>query len=69
MRDALEENNVAALKADWTRRDETITQELQAHGRAGVPLYLYYPANSEEEPSTLPSVLTPGIVLARVQKQ
>lgn len=63
VRKALEENNVAALKADWTRRDDAITKELQAHGRAGVPLYLYYPADRDGEPNTLPSVLTPGVVL------
>ena len=66
VQDALEQNNVAVLKADWTRRDEAITRELQAHGRAGVPLYLYYPADSEGKPTTLPSVLTPGIVLAQL---
>ena len=69
VRDALEQNNVAALKADWTRRDEAITKELQAHGRAGVPLYLYYPPDSEAKPSTLPSVLTPGIVLAELDRR
>lgn len=67
VRDAIEKNNVAALKADWTRRDEAIAKELQAHGRAGVPLYLYYPANHEGEPSTLPSVLTPRVVLAELR--
>ncbi|MEM7437843.1 MAG: protein-disulfide reductase DsbD domain-containing protein [Myxococcota bacterium] len=66
VRDALARYNVAALKADWTRRDEAITRELQAHGRAGVPLYLYYPADGEGEPSTLPSVLTPSMVLAQL---
>ncbi|MEM7136980.1 MAG: thioredoxin family protein [Myxococcota bacterium] len=69
VRDALAKYDVAALKADWTRRDEAITKELQAHGRAGVPLYLYYPADQEGKPSTLPSVLTPGIVLAQLSRR
>lgn len=64
VRDGFAKHNVATLKADWTRRDETIANELQAHGRAGVPLYLYYPPDRPGEPNTLPSVLTPGIVLA-----
>jgi thiol:disulfide interchange protein/DsbC/DsbD-like thiol-disulfide interchange protein len=30
------------LVADWTRQDPRITQELNRHGRNGVPLYLVY---------------------------
>jgi thiol:disulfide interchange protein DsbD len=36
--------NVALLRADWTRRDPQITAELQRLGRQGVPVYLVYPA-------------------------
>jgi len=42
---AFEEENVTYLEADWTNRDETIASALAEHGRAGVPLYLFYPAD------------------------
>ena len=60
---AFAKHKVVAMKADWTNRDETIAQALESHGRAGVPLYLYYPSGAGRQPTTLPSVLTKGIVL------
>jgi thiol:disulfide interchange protein DsbD len=33
----------AVLKADWTHRDEAIRAELARFGKAGVPLYLWFP--------------------------
>jgi thiol:disulfide interchange protein DsbD len=55
------------LKADWTRRDAGIAQTLQAHGRAGVPLYLVY-GKGGGEPQTLPQILTSGTVVAALNK-
>lgn len=55
------DNGVAYLKADWTARDSVIAAELAAHGRSGVPLYLYY-APGASEPVVLPQLLTEGIV-------
>jgi thiol:disulfide interchange protein len=52
----------AYLKADWTRRDPVIAADLARFGRAGVPLYLVYPA-SGGAPVVLPSILTEGMVL------
>ena len=49
------------MKADWTNRDAVIAKELADHGRAGVPLYLLYPANGGE-PKVLPQLLTEGLV-------
>jgi thiol:disulfide interchange protein len=63
VQDAFAKHKVVPLKADWTNRDEVIAQALEAHGRAGVPLYLFYPGGAGRQPSTLPSVLTKGIVL------
>lgn len=40
---AFAEGGVVALRADWTRRDADIAQELGRFGRNGVPLYLVYP--------------------------
>ena len=53
--------HVAYLVADWTNRNPEITSLLQAHGRSGVPLYLYYSSKSET-PVVLSQVLTPGEV-------
>ena len=41
---------------DWTRPDPDISRFLEKHGRAGVPLYLYYAPG--EEPVVLPQILT-----------
>ncbi|HEY1256566.1 MAG TPA: thioredoxin family protein, partial [Terracidiphilus sp.] len=69
--EALAQRKVALLRADWTRRDEAITQALNALGRSGVPAYaLYVPG--ETNPRLLPEVLTPGIVtdaLGQLPKQ
>jgi thiol:disulfide interchange protein/DsbC/DsbD-like thiol-disulfide interchange protein len=58
--------HVAYLVADWTRRDPAITALLSAHGRSGVPLYLYY-APGAAEPKVLPQILTEGEVLAALE--
>ena len=53
-------HNVALLVGDWTDRDPAITALLAANGRAGVPLYLYYPPGAAAE--ILPQILAPGLV-------
>jgi thiol:disulfide interchange protein len=64
-RDAFRKAGVVALEGDWTRRDPAITRFLTAHGAAGVPLYLWYPAGGEGR--QLGQVLTPDslVELAR----
>lgn len=57
------QNNVVAMKADWTNGNETITRLLQKFGRSGVPLYVVFPAGRPNEPIVLPEVITTGIVL------
>jgi thiol:disulfide interchange protein DsbD len=57
---------VAALKADWTNQDPHITQELQKWHRGAVPFDLVYRSGAAE-PTVLPEVLTPGIVLEAIQ--
>lgn len=59
---AFEENNVDFLVADWTRKDNEIADELARFGRAGVPLYVFYPADGGE-PRVLPQILTPELVI------
>ncbi len=60
--DAFGKSGVVYLKGDWTDRDAVIEQALAEHGRAGVPLYLMYPA-SGAEPEVLPQILTEGAVV------
>lgn len=59
-RDAFAKAGVVVLKGDWTRRDPAITRYLTAHGAAGVPLYVWYPAGGAAR--VLPQVLTPGML-------
>lgn len=55
------ELKVAFLEADWTNKDSVIAAALAEHGRAGVPLYLVYPANGGE-PQILDQILTVGMI-------
>ena len=48
--------NVTVLMGDWTRPDPEISRFLEQHGRAGVPLYIYYAP--DKEPVILPQILT-----------
>ncbi len=57
------ELEVIPLLADWTRSNPEITDALYSFGRAGVPLYVIYPANRSKPPIVLPELLTPQIVL------
>ncbi len=56
--DAFAAANVAVLMGDWTRPDPVISKFLEKHGRAGVPLYLYYAPG--KDPVILPQILTVG---------
>lgn len=58
----LKSSGVELVRADWTRRDETIANALAALGRDGVPTYALYSADPSAPPKLLPEVLTPGIV-------
>jgi thiol:disulfide interchange protein DsbD len=61
MRRLFAAKGVALVKGDWTNQDAVIAAELARHGRAGVPLYLYY-APGASAPQVLPQILTPGSV-------
>lgn len=66
------EKDVAVFVADWTRRDERISRELERHGRAGVPMYLVLSPHRPNAPELLPEVITPQIVvdaLARASEE
>jgi len=63
---AFEETDTAYLVGDWTNRDEAIAAELAKHGRAGVPLYLYYPGDGSD-PVVLPQMLSESLVLQTIE--
>ena len=71
--EAFAANEVAALRADWTRQDPSITRMLEANGRAGVPLYLFYPKpgpqGERRGPIILPQILTAATILREMQNQ
>jgi thiol:disulfide interchange protein len=65
--DAFRRAKVEVLAGDWTNGDPAITRFLEARGRAGVPLYLWY-APGRSEPEELPQVLTPAMLISRAQR-
>ena len=63
-RRAFADGKVAVLVGDWTDGDPALGRFIEAHNRAGVPLYLWYPAGADR-PQVLPQLLTSGM-LARL---
>jgi len=66
VRAAFARKHVAFLIADWTNRNPEITALLSAHGRPGVPLYLYYPAGGGAA-RVLPQILTEDEVVRTIE--
>ena len=66
IREAFAENDVAFLIADWTNRNDEITALIAEHDRAGIPLYLVYPADGGPA-QVLPVWLTQEIVIEAVE--
>lgn len=58
-------NNVTLIEADWTSADENISRYLSTYGRAGVPLYVYYP-DAKGTGIVLPQLLTERIILETI---
>jgi thiol:disulfide interchange protein DsbD len=58
----LNSETVTYLKADWTNYDPEIARLLEVYDRTGIPLYLAFPADLDQQPEILPQLLTPGIV-------
>lgn len=59
-------NNVKMYKVDWTQREDKIGTKLSEFGRAGVPLYLYFPKGSRV-PIILSELLTPAGLLSELE--
>lgn len=62
--DAFNNRGIKVIEGDWTTEDPVITEWLTRYDRAGVPLYLYFPAGSSLADATvLPQILLPGVVI------
>lgn len=57
---------VVKMKADWTKNDPMITEELSKFGRNSVPLYVLYGVDEKKDPVILPQVLTPDLVAQQI---
>jgi len=68
VRQRLRQIQATAFLGDYTRLPTNITEELNRYGRAGVPLVLVYPKDPLAPPIVLPEALTPGIVLAALDR-
>ncbi|MBH1993404.1 MAG: thioredoxin family protein, partial [Sphingomonadaceae bacterium] len=64
-RAAFEKGGVAVMIGDWTNADPAITRFLEAQGRSGVPLYLWYAPGKEAQ--ALPQLLTTGTLTGLVR--
>ena len=60
--ETLQQEGIVYLKGDWTNYNAEITALLNANGRSGVPLYLFY-ARGADSAVILPQILTPGVVI------
>ena len=60
VRELFDASGVRSFRADWTRQDPEITEELRRFGRRGVPMYLLL--RQGREPLVLPELLTYGLV-------
>ena len=54
------------LIADWTKRNDTITDFLSSFGYKGVPLCVFYPAGGKK-PIVMPQILTESLVIDTIK--
>ena len=66
VKDFFARQGIQVMVGDWTNEDPRITEVLQRHGRAGVPLYLYFGSGASEA-LVLPQLLTPGLVIESIE--
>ena len=62
----VKEKNILLLRADMTEQNAKAANGLKYYGRAGVPLYVYYNAKSDDY-LILPQLLTPKILQEYIQ--
>lgn len=68
IQDSFKQNNVYLVRADWTHRDDAITQSLAQLGRNSVPVYAWY-GKGADEVVLLPQILTAGSIEALFEKK
>jgi len=64
-RESFAKAGVTVMVGDWTYADPAITRFLEAQGRSGVPLYLWYAPG--QPPQALPQLLTVSTLTALVR--
>jgi thiol:disulfide interchange protein DsbD len=67
VRESLDRLEVAAFRADWTRRDERIRRALERLGKSGVPAYVVYDPKRPHSPRTLSELLSVDELLAALR--
>ena len=65
-KDYIVENNITYIKADWTNRNDQLSEALLSYKRSGVPLYVYWKPGLEE-PQILPEILNDTILLGAIK--
>lgn len=63
---AFKSAGVMPMRADWTNRDDAITQFIQDHGRYGIPFYLLYMPGGETH--LFGEIITKSEVISAVEK-
>lgn len=65
---SFKDNNVKAIKFDWTTSNPDITDLLKKYDRSGVPLYVFYSPNDRLKPYILPEIITPDIIINTINQ-
>ncbi|MCW9033072.1 MAG: protein-disulfide reductase DsbD family protein [Rhodospirillales bacterium] len=63
----LASDSIVAMKADWTKPNETIADYLSSYNRYGIPFNVVYGPGAPEG-IVLPEVMTPDMVMAAIKK-
>jgi thiol:disulfide interchange protein len=66
--DKLKALKVVTMKVDWTTQDPVLTKLLNKFNRSGVPLYVIFPARNATAPIVLPEVITPELVVEKLNE-
>lgn len=66
VRETLRENNIRAIKADWTSGDPDVTRALNSLGGTGVPLYVIIPAGGGK-PEVISSLISQKQLIENLQ--
>ena len=67
IQDSFQQNNVKLLRADWTKKDESILVFMSAFGRFGIPLNIIYgPKNKSGK--LLPEILSKNSIINSIDE-